>query len=121
MPREKTGGRTVYTTEQGNLCPECRRPLPDCSCRKAAAKPPSGDPDVRIRRETKGRKGKGVTVVENVPLDEPELKKLAKELKAKCGSGGTVKEGRIEIQGDRREILQAELAKKGWKAKLAGG
>ncbi len=120
MSREKSGGKTVYSTEHGNLCPECRRPLSGCSCRKNKGGS-AEDSTIRIKRETKGRKGKGVTIIENLPLGEAELKSLAKELKAKCGSGGTCKEGRIEIQGDRRELVRDELAERGWKAKLAGG
>jgi len=83
--------------------------------------PARSDGIVRIQRESKGRKGKGVTLITGVSLPPEELKKLAKTLKQKCGSGGTVKDGVIEIQGDHREILLAELQKQGWKVKLAGG
>jgi translation initiation factor 1 len=76
---------------------------------------------VRIHRETKGRKGKGVTLLTGIPLPAEELKTLAKSLKQKCGTGGTVKDGVIEIQGDQRQLLLAELQKLGWKVKLAGG
>ena len=72
-------------------------------------------------RETKGRKGAGVTVISGVPVAEEALKALAKELKARSGSGGTVKDGVIEIQGDHRDLLVEELAKRGFKAKRAGG
>ena len=81
----------------------------------------SGDGTVRIRRETKGRKGKGVTTVSGIELPEAELKTLAKQLKQKCSTGGTVKSGVIEIQGDHRDLLRAELEKLGHKVKLAGG
>jgi translation initiation factor 1 len=81
----------------------------------------SGDGTVRIRRETKGRKGKGVTTVSGIELPEAELKALAKQLKQKCSTGGTVKSGVIEIQGDHRELLKAELEKRGHQVKLAGG
>ena len=80
-----------------------------------------GDGIVRIQRETKGRKGKGVTLINGVPLAGAELKQLAKKLKQKCGTGGTIKNGVIEIQGDHRDLLLAELTQLGWKVKIAGG
>ena len=102
----------VYSTGQGRIRP------PDNKPQKS---PPVGDGIVRIGRETKGRKGKGVTTIFGVPLDPGGLQVLAQELKQKCGSGGTVKEGRIEIQGDHRDKLCAELAKRGWQVKRSGG
>lgn len=80
-----------------------------------------GDGIVRIGRETKGRKGKGVTVITGVPLDPAELKEFASRLKSACGAGGTLKDGRIEIQGDHREVLFEELKKRGWAVKRVGG
>ena len=76
---------------------------------------------MRISRQTKGRKGSGVCLITGIPLGEAELKNLAKQLKKKCGSGGAVKNGVIEIQGDQREVLVEALMKLGYKAKLAGG
>ncbi len=76
---------------------------------------------VRVSRQTKGRKGSGVCLITGVGLGEAELKKLAKQLKKKCGSGGTVKNGIIEIQGNHRQVLVDALIKLGFKAKLAGG
>ena len=76
---------------------------------------------MRVSRQTKGRKGSGVCLITGVPLGEAELKKLGKQLKKKCGSGGTVKNGVIEIQGDHRQLLADLLTKLGYKAKLAGG
>ncbi|MBT7751022.1 MAG: stress response translation initiation inhibitor YciH [Porticoccaceae bacterium] len=76
---------------------------------------------VRIRRETKGRKGKGVTTVSGIDLPELDLKALAKQLKQKCSTGGTVKSGVIEVQGDHRDLLKKELEKRGHNVKLAGG
>ena len=78
-------------------------------------------PVVRIGRETKGRRGKGVTIVSDVPLDEAGLRDLAAQLKNRCGTGGTVKDGRIEIQGDQRDRLSAELERMGYRVKRVGG
>jgi translation initiation factor 1 len=112
--------RLVYSSENGRICPDCSRPVAGCVCRKARPAP-AGDGTVRIRRETKGRGGKTVTVVAGIPLDEAGIKALATELKRRCGSGGTVSDGIVEIQGDHRELLLAELTKRGYRVKLAGG
>ncbi len=113
----------VYSTEHGDICPDCRQPLADCRCDEAAeqARIEALDGIVRIHRETSGRKGKGVTTVTGIPLPDAELKALAKRLKKRCGTGGAVKEGIIEIQGDHREVLKAELERSGYTVKLAGG
>ena len=110
----------VYSTTEGKLCPGCGQPTARCVCRAAAA-PPRGDGIVRVGRETKGRKGKGVTLICGVALAEVELAALAKELKQRCGTGGTVKDGVIEIQGDHRERLVEELRRRGYQVKVAGG
>lgn len=81
----------------------------------------SGDPVIRVGRETKGRKGSGVTVVTGLRLPEPELIALASRLKKVCASGGTVREDVIEIQGDHRDRIVAELSRLGWTAKRSGG
>jgi len=112
--------RLVYSTELGKMCPECGKPAGECVCRHAAREP-VGDGTVRIARETKGRKGKGVTVITGLSLPAPELKALGRQLKQACGSGGTVKDGTIEIQGDHRDRLLEELTKRGFSAKRAGG
>jgi predicted translation initiation factor SUI1 len=83
--------------------------------------PPKKVHTVRLSRETAGRKGKGVTVVSELPLSGDELKELATQLKNKCGTGGTAKDGRIEIQGDHRDRIAQELEKLGYKVKRAGG
>jgi len=113
----------VYSTEHGELCPGCRQPVAECRCAELAEQARLAELDgiVRIRRETSGRKGKGVTTIAGVPLPEAELKALAKRLKKVCGTGGAVKEGVIEIQGDHRERLKAELESQGYRVKLAGG
>ena len=118
MKNKKSG--LVYSTDQGRMCPHCRHPLTDCRCQQNASAP-SGDGVVRIKRETKGRKGKGVSLVTGVPLAGDELKALAKKLKQSCGVGGTVKDGVIEVQSDNREKIKAELEKAGYTVKLAGG
>jgi predicted translation initiation factor SUI1 len=83
--------------------------------------PPKKVHTVKLGRETAGRKGKGVTVVWELPLTEDQLKELATRLKNACGTGGTAKDGRIEIQGDHRDKIAAELEKLGYKVKRAGG
>ncbi len=110
----------VYSTESGRTCPDCQQPRSQCQCTSREAIP-EGDGIVRISRETKGRKGKGVTLIRGIPLTEKDLKALAKKLKAKCGTGGTVKDGVIEIQGDQRDLLVTELSQQGYTVKKAGG
>lgn len=112
--------RTVYSTEHGRMCPICGQPAANHVCRKKKESPQS-DGIVRVGRETKGRKGKGVTVISGVPLEETALEELAKQLKAKCGAGGTIKDGVIEIQGDHRDKILEELGKHGWTVKRTGG
>lgn len=113
----------VYSTEHGDLCPACRHPVADCRCDEQADQARLAELDgvVRIRRETSGRKGKGVTTVTGVPLPADDLKTLAKVLKKRCGTGGALKGGVIEIQGDHRARLKAELEHRGYTVKLAGG
>ena len=110
----------VYTTGLGSVCPGCRRPVGQCACREADGRP-SRDGIARVSRDVAGRKGKGVSVVSGLPLAAPELEALAAVLKKRCGCGGTVREGRIEIQGEHRERLATELEKLGYKVKRAGG
>jgi translation initiation factor 1 len=112
----------VYSTAHGQMCPECGEPIGECICRERQASAiPEGDGIVRVSRETKGRKGKGVTLITGVPVDENKLRSLAKQLKRLCGAGGTVKDRVIEIQGDHRDLLIAELQKQGYTVKRAGG
>ncbi|MEZ8455641.1 stress response translation initiation inhibitor YciH [Vibrio cyclitrophicus] len=100
----------VYSTETGRIKPE-----------EEKVQRPKGDGIVRIQKETKGRKGKGVSVVTGLALDDAPLKLMAAELKKVCGCGGSVKDGNIEIQGDARDKIKAHLEKKGYKVKFAGG
>ena len=113
--------RLVYSTDHGGNCPTCGKKLGRCKCKKQASQPAGGDGIVRVGRSTKGRKGKGVTLVTGVPVGEGELKTIAKTLKQKCGSGGTVKSGTIEIQGDHRDLLVTELKAMGYTVRRSGG
>ncbi|MDR0781574.1 MAG: translation initiation factor Sui1 [Pseudomonadales bacterium] len=122
-----SNSRSVYSTDQGRLCPGCGKPVAACVCRQRSAAPlhkgdgNKGDGIVRIHRETKGRGGKGVSLIKGLPLDAEALKQLAAKLKQHCGTGGTVKDGVIEIQGDQRDKLSAYLQQQGYNVKLAGG
>ena len=120
--------RTVYTSGQGRICPDCSKPVDKCVCHRGKKKrktpaPAPSKPDgiVRIGRSTKGRRGKGVTTVTGIPLTGDELKEVAQTLKGKCGAGGTVKDGIIEIQGEHRETLQKALEAMGYTVKQSGG
>jgi translation initiation factor 1 len=110
----------VYSTDRGRTCPACGRALAQCTC-SGSKRQPAGDGIVRIGRQTQGRKGKGVTVITGVPLAGTALEELAAQLKRRCGSGGTVRDGTIEIQGDHRDLLVAELGRRGWTVKRSGG
>jgi translation initiation factor 1 len=112
----------VYSTGPGRICPGCRRPIAQCVCKTAAAaavRAAAGR--VRVSRQTQSRAGKAVTVITGLPLAAVELETLASELKRRCGSGGTVKDGVIEIQGEHRDALVAELVRRGFAAKRSGG
>ena len=118
--RKAGQGGLVYSTEGGRMCPGCRRPLAACSCKASAA--PAGDGVVRVSRESKGRGGKTVTLVRGLALDAQALATLGKRLRSACGSGGTVKDGVIEIQGDHAERVIALLQADGiGPVKRAGG
>ena len=112
----------VYRSDVGRICPGCRRPLAQCACKDARGKPARpGTGAVRVARTAQGRGGKVVSVITGVPLGDAELNVLAAELKKRCGSGGTVRDGVIEIQGEHRDTLVAELVKLGYAARRAGG
>ena len=112
--------RIVYSTGVGSLCPNCRRAVRECVCPKHAPGAAKVG-NIRVGRETQGREGKGVTTISGMPLTLAEIETLATKLKKRCGSGGTVREGIIEIQGDHRDTIVAELIKLGWPAKKSGG
>jgi translation initiation factor 1 len=116
---KKSSGGLVYSTEFGRTCPACQQPVDDCNCNDEQL--PEGDGVVRVARETKGRGGKVMTLITGVPLIGAELKTLAKDLKKKCGVGGALKDGVIEIQGDQRDLLVGELTKRGFTVKKSGG
>lgn len=119
MKNHPARGGLVYSTDAGRMCPGCRQPVAACTCRQARPAP-SSDGVVRVSRETKGRGGKSVTVVRGLPLEPQALAQLGKQLKAACGSGGTVKDGVIEVQGDHGAAVMEVLQKQGWTVRLAG-
>jgi len=119
-PKNHDDDGIVFSTDQGRMCPECNQPKDACICKQQSSIP-EGDGIVRVSRETKGRKGKGVTLITGLPLEHKELKELGKKLKKRCGTGGSVKEGVIEIQGDLRDLLVEELQKMGYTVKRSGG
>ncbi|MBP2673857.1 MAG: translation initiation factor [Deltaproteobacteria bacterium] len=110
----------VYSTDRGLVCPKCRLPVAKCSCRRESP-PPKGDGIVRVRRETRGHGGKTVTAAEGIPLGGEALRELCSDLKRLCGTGGTVKDGVVQIQGDHREKILSELSRRGFTVKAAGG
>ena len=121
--KRRNSGDLVYSSERGSMCRLCGQPVRACVCRKnpRGPKPEAGDGIVRVRRESKGRRGKTVTTASGVALDAEALSALAGELKRRCGTGGAVKDGVIEIQGDHRDTIVAELEARGYRVKRAGG
>ena len=118
-PRKAGQGGLVYSTDSGRMCPACRQPLVACICKAkaAAAALPVGDGTVRVACETKGRGGKAVTVVRGLALDAAALAALGKRLRTACGTGGAVKDGQLELQGDQRDKVVAWLQQDGWTVK----
>jgi len=116
--------RLVYSTESGNICPSCQKPVSKCTCKKKKSRSQPNiklDGIIRVQREVKGRKGKTVTTIAGFQIDDDKLKDLATQLKRRCGTGGSVKDGMILIQGDHRDTLIGELKSRGFQAKIAGG
>ena len=109
----------MYSTDAGRMCPVCRKPVSGCICKQTPVAKTDGV--VRVSLQTKGRGGKSVTLVKGVPLDALALAVLGKQLRAACGSGGTVKDGVVEVQGDHVDIVMAALQKQGHVVKRAGG
>ena len=112
-------GGLVYSTDAGRMCPDCRQPVASCLCKSQAL--PKTDGVVRVSLQTKGRGGKSVTLVKGLPLDAAALAVLGKQLRSACGSGGTVKEGLVEVQGDHVAAVMASLQQQGYNVKRAGG
>ena len=124
MSRRPDDPPLVYSSADGRVCRACAKPLDRCRCgapRKTPRDAPQPKGGVRVGRASKGRKGKPVTTIEGLALRADELSELARTLKRLCGSGGTVRDGVIEIQGEHRDVLVEELAKRGFEAKRSGG
>jgi translation initiation factor 1 len=110
----KEAHRTVWSSEGGDLRKKDVRPV-------RVQAPPPNQQTVYLHRDSKGRGGKAVTLVKNMILSEEDIKRLSRQLKQACGSGGTVKDGQIEIQGEHREKIAEFLQELGYKVKIAGG
>lgn len=115
--------RLVYSTETGRVttCPTCGQPYKQCSCEQVGSAKRKSDGIVRVMRDRKGRGGKTVTVIDGLSGNEPELAAIAQQLKKLCGSGGTIKDSLIEIQGDHCDKIITKLTALGYKVKRAGG
>ena len=116
--------RLVYSTETGRICPKCQSPISACRCKKKRSEPKSqvkSDGIIRIRREVKGRKGKTVTTLSGFDLVNNSLSDISKQLKQHCGTGGSVKDGVVIIQGDHRETIKSLLEGQGYTVKFSGG
>ena len=116
--------RLVYSTETGRICPACGRPKAKCACKRGKSRTQNQQPadgTIRIRREVKGRKGKTVTTIAGFSEKPGAIKKIAADLKNRCGTGGSIKDNTIILQGDHREVVIKELRRRGFTVKLAGG
>jgi translation initiation factor 1 len=113
----RDNSRPVYSTAHGRVCPLCALPEGDCACTSKPAAPVPARIVAKLRLEKKGRGGKAVTVVYDLPRNETFLKELVSALKRACGSGGTLIDGGVEVQGDVRDRVRELLAKKGWTVK----
>jgi translation initiation factor 1 len=121
-PRERPA--TVYSSEQGRLCPHCGMPTKQCVCRanpRRQVANADGDGIARVGRTSKGRGGKTVTLLTGLQWLPDDLEALGRDLRRRCGSGGAVKDGVIEIQGDHRDVVMAELERRGIQARRTGG
>jgi translation initiation factor 1 len=118
----KENNPVVYSTEKGRICPDCGFPEKECRCRtKKTSKKLFDDSIVRIRKEKRGRNGKEVTSIQGIPLSEQAIQSIASDIKKKLGTGGTIKDGIIEIQGDRVEFIAEYFIKLGYKVQKNGG
>jgi translation initiation factor 1 len=116
--KQGSNSSLVYSTDGGRACPACRQPVAQCTCRPSPVV--AGDGVVRVSRQSKGRGGKTVTLVKGLALDATALALLGKQLRTACGSGGTVKDGVIEVQGDHCDLVMAALVKQGHQPKRSG-
>ena len=121
MIKNSSKGTLVYSTETGRICPGCGQAAAACACKSQAKAVVAGDGVVRVSRHSKGRGGKTVTIVTGAALDAAGLAALGKQLRTACGTGGTVKDGAIEVQGDHRETVIKTLERLGHMVKAAGG
>lgn len=119
--RKAGSGGLVYSTDSGRMCPACRQPVAACTCGQQPMPAARPGAKVRVSRETQGRGGKAVTLVRGLSLEADALAALGKRLRTLCGSGGTVKDGVIELQGDHAERITDLLKQEGWPALRAGG
>ena len=112
-------GRIVYSTGIGKVCPGCGWPVKDCKCssKRSVDESVPGRVVAKLRMEKKGRGGKTVTVVYDLPCNSAFLKELAQELKRACGTGGAVQDDTVELQGDLRDRVREHLVRKGWQVK----
>lgn len=117
--KSSSNSTLVYSTDGGRTCPACRNPLAQCVCQSKSAV--IGNGVVRVSRETKGRGGKSVTLVKGLALDTDALAVLGKQLRTACGTGGTVKDGVIEVQGDHCDRVMEALRQQGHAPKRTGG
>jgi translation initiation factor 1 len=110
-----TDAHLIYSTDKGSICPDCSKPIKECICREIKRNAlPEISGKVRMRHETAGRKNKGATIIYGLHLSQEQLEKLTKKLKSTFGTGGTVKDYTIELQGDQRERVSAELRRLGY-------
>lgn len=109
--------RLVYSTATGRVCATCGWPAADCRCSSRGDDPVPAKVTAKLRLETKARGGKSVTVIDGLPRNEPFLQSLIHDLKKALGTGGTVREGALELQGDRREKLRGLLSARGFTVK----
>ncbi len=115
-----SNNKTVWSSEQGDLR-KIPSPQPSPTRNHTGESLPPHQQTIYLHRESAGRGGKAVTLVKNLALSAEDMKLLAKKLKQECGTGGTIKDGVIEIQGERREKIAALLSRLGYKVKIAGG
>ena len=113
--KDTVDSHLIYSTDNGSICPDCSKPIKECVCRQLRRNAlPETCGKVKIRHETAGRKNKGVTIIYSLPLSQEQLEKLVKKLKSTFGTGGTVKDHTIELQGDQREKVAVELRRLGY-------